>query len=124
MVDIMEKKCHTSILKTLAVALLGGLVLAGCSGKTDTHQQAKVAPKTEKNVKYSNNKQSKASTTAKVSGSAYTDKTDPNKKGYRTEHLTAAEASSQKKAMSEIQRHHDAHGRKQLTSKKDSSVAN
>lgn len=122
MVDIMKEQRHTSVLKTLAIVSLGGLVLAGCSGKTDTHQQAKVAPKTEKNAKVSNNKQSKASTTAKVSGSAYTGKTDPNKKGYRTEHLTAAEASSQKKAMSEIQQHHDTHGRKQLTSKDDSST--
>ena len=133
MVDIMEKKCHTSILKTLAIVLLGGLVLAGCSVKSDTHQQAKVAPKTEKSVKASNNKtdeakpdnnQSTISKPAKVSGSAYTGKLDPNKKGYRTEHLTKAEASSQKKAMSEIQKHHDAHGRKQLTPKKDSSAAN
>lgn len=120
MIDTMKEQRHTSILKVSAIILLGGLVLTGCSGKSNTHQQAKVVPKTEKNAKISNNK-TKASTTAKVSGSAYTGKTDPNKKGYRTEHLTEAEASSEKKAMSEIQQHHDTHGRKQLTPKDYSS---
>lgn len=130
MIDTMKEQHHTSILKTSAIILLGGLMLAGCSNKSDTHQQAKVAPKTEKSVKASNNKtdakldnkQSNVSTPAKVSGSAYTGKPDPNKKGYRTEHLTEAEASSEKKAMSEIQKNHDAHGRKQVTSKDDKSA--
>lgn len=129
----MKEQRHTSLLKASAIILLSGLVLAGCSGKNDTHQQAKVAPKTEKNVKASNNKTDKAkldnkqptiSKPAKVSGSAYTGKPDPNPNGYRVEHLTKAEASSEKKAMSEIQKHHDAHGRKQLTAKDDSSINN
>lgn len=119
-----ESRC-ASILKASVVILLGGLVLAGCSSKNDTHQQAKVTPKTEKNVKTSNNKtQPTISKPAKVSGSAYTGKPDPNPNGYRVEHLTKAEASSEKKAMSEIQKHHDAHGRKQLTAKDDSSINN
>ena len=113
----MKKQPHTSILKASIIILLGGLVLAGCSNKSDTHQQAKVASKTEQSVKTSNN-QSTVKTPAKVSGSAYIGKTDVNKNGYRVEHLTAAEASSQKKAMSEIEKHHDAHGRKQLHLKK------
>ena len=126
----MKEQRYISILKTSAIILLGGLMLAGCSGKSDIHQPAKVAPKTEKSAKASNNKtdakldnkQSSVSTTAKVSGPAYTNKPDPNKKGYRTEHLTKAEVSSQKKALSEIQKHHDAHGRKQLTPKSNSST--